>query len=134
MLAEDVAAETLHRVFVRWHLLEPETRAAWTKRVARNLAIDQLRRRTPDLIALPRDVDALGDELIRARRSRSRRQCGDRASARGVGAQVRELLGFATGAVGVDDRFEFHGRCPVQDHACRAQVELALHRVDALVG
>jgi RNA polymerase sigma factor (sigma-70 family) len=55
VLAEDVAAETLHRVFVRWNLLDPETRAAWTKRVARNLAIDQLRRRTPNLVALPAD-------------------------------------------------------------------------------
>jgi RNA polymerase sigma factor (sigma-70 family) len=55
VLAEDVAAETLHRVFVRWHLLEPETRAAWTKRVARNLAIDHLRRRAPVVFALPED-------------------------------------------------------------------------------
>ena len=44
---EDVASETMRRVFVRWDDLEPDGRMRWAWTVARNLAIDHTRRRQP---------------------------------------------------------------------------------------
>lgn len=49
-VAEDIAAEALARVFVRWPRVRAlEHREAWVLRVTTNLAIDQLRRRTPTI-------------------------------------------------------------------------------------
>ena len=44
--AEDVAAETMRRAHDRWDAIEPYVRA-WVVRVARNLAIDRLRTKSP---------------------------------------------------------------------------------------
>jgi RNA polymerase sigma-70 factor (sigma-E family) len=47
-VAEDVAAEALARVFVRWPRVRGlERREAWVLRVASNLAIDHVRRKVP---------------------------------------------------------------------------------------
>ncbi len=48
--AEDVAAETMRRAHDRWDLIEPYVRA-WVVRVARNLAIDRLRTKSPSAAA-----------------------------------------------------------------------------------
>ena len=46
--AEDIAAEALARVFARWPRVRAlERREAWVLRVASNLAIDHVRRKTP---------------------------------------------------------------------------------------
>jgi RNA polymerase sigma-70 factor (sigma-E family) len=49
-MAEDVAQESLTRAYQRWARIS-EYRQAWIARVAGNLAIDQLRRRRPQLQA-----------------------------------------------------------------------------------
>ena len=48
--AEDVAAETMRRAHERWDVIEPYVRA-WVVRVARNLAIDRLRTKSPSAAA-----------------------------------------------------------------------------------
>ena len=55
--AEDIAAEALARVFMRWRRVrELRRREAWVLRVTTNLAIDHLRRKTP-LIEPPLPLD-----------------------------------------------------------------------------
>lgn len=43
--AEDLAAETMARAYVRWDRLDPDRRAGWVLRVTANQAIDLLRRK-----------------------------------------------------------------------------------------
>ena len=43
--AEDIAAETMARAYVRWDRLDPDRRAGWILRVTSNQAIDLLRRK-----------------------------------------------------------------------------------------
>jgi len=58
--AEDIALETMRRAHQRWPTIEPYARA-WVARVARNLAIDRVRVKSPDA-ALP-DVSDFESEL-----------------------------------------------------------------------
>ena len=56
--SEDVASETMRRVFEQWATLDPARAPAWATRVARNLAVDQLRRRRHEPVAHPLTEDA----------------------------------------------------------------------------
>ena len=49
--SQDIAAETMRRLFERWSTIDADRAPAWTARVARNLAIDHLRRRRPTMAA-----------------------------------------------------------------------------------
>lgn len=51
--SEDVASETMRRVFERWATLDPVRAPAWATRVATNLAIDHVRRSQHELAASP---------------------------------------------------------------------------------
>lgn len=50
-LAEDLAAEACARAHAHWRRLDASRSVGWAIRVATNLAIDHLRRRTPDVDA-----------------------------------------------------------------------------------
>ena len=52
--AEDVAAEAMARAYARWPRVSAlPHRDGWLLRVAANLAIDRMRRRTPDVLPQP---------------------------------------------------------------------------------
>lgn len=52
--AEDIAAEALARTYARWRKVGPlPYRDGWVLRVTTNLAIDRLRRRSPEILAEP---------------------------------------------------------------------------------
>ncbi len=77
--AEDVAAEALARTYVNWRKVRDlPYREAWVLRVAGNLAIDETRRRTPEIdlrIAPdPQDTAIIRLVLGSALRKLSRRQ------------------------------------------------------------
>jgi RNA polymerase sigma factor (sigma-70 family) len=79
-VAEDVAAETLARAYVRWKRVGSlPYRDAWVLRVATNLAIDVARRRPPSTAGQVysedvTDVVLLRAALVAALQSLSRRQ------------------------------------------------------------
>jgi RNA polymerase sigma-70 factor (sigma-E family) len=107
--AEDVAAEALTRLYVRWpRLRDADYRDAWVMKVSGNLAIDVLRRRPPGVDGrAPRSVDAhdlaalrlaLAAALIRLPR-RQREAVTLRFFADMTEDQVAQSLGVSTGAV-----------------------------------
>ena len=78
-VSEDVAAEALARTFVNWgRIRELPYLEAWVLRVAGNLAIDETRRRMPDIEMRaapdPQDVAIIRIVLGAALRKLSRRQ------------------------------------------------------------
>ncbi|MFN8052460.1 MAG: SigE family RNA polymerase sigma factor [Acidimicrobiales bacterium] len=76
-VAEDLAAETMARAYVRWDRLDPERRAGWVLKVTSNQAIDLLRRKghtmVPEVIDLE-DGTALRIALAAAMAKLPRRQ------------------------------------------------------------
>ena len=58
--AEDIASEAMRRAYDRWPTIEPYARA-WVARVARNLAIDRMRVKSPEAV-LP-DVSDFESDL-----------------------------------------------------------------------
>jgi RNA polymerase sigma factor (sigma-70 family) len=77
--AEDVAAEALARMWVRWsRLVRLDHRDAWLLRVTTNLALDQVRRREPAVLGSlsPDAADAvvIQDSVARALVQLPRRQ------------------------------------------------------------
>lgn len=64
--AEDVAAEAFSRAYARWDVLgRAEYREAWVIRVTTNLALSDLRRKTP-APALPRSIEIEDGIAVRA--------------------------------------------------------------------
>jgi RNA polymerase sigma-70 factor (sigma-E family) len=62
--AEDVAAEALARTYARWRKVSAlPYRDGWVLRVTTNLAIDRLRRRSPEVLPKPADDFEDGVEL-----------------------------------------------------------------------
>jgi RNA polymerase sigma-70 factor (ECF subfamily) len=77
--AQDVAAEALTRAFARWPSLGgADHRDGWVLRVAANLCIDRLRRRSPgpvEVVAVDaNDATLLRMALVEALRALSKRQ------------------------------------------------------------
>ena len=76
-VAEDLAAETMARAYVRWDRLDPERRVGWVLKVTSNQAIDLLRRKghtmVPEVIDLE-DGTALRIALAAALAQLPRRQ------------------------------------------------------------
>lgn len=105
--AEDVAAEVLGRLHVRWARLGGAThRDAWVVRCATNAALDLVRRRQPEAVERPPASfeDALAARLLvaSAMRDLSRRQREAVALRYLVGLTEEEValvLGIGTGSV-----------------------------------
>jgi RNA polymerase sigma factor (sigma-70 family) len=65
-VAEDVAAEALARLWLRWNRLgQADHRDAWLVRVATNLALDHVRRRTPTVADRDPAPDAADAVVVR---------------------------------------------------------------------
>lgn len=105
--AEDFAAEAMARAYAEWRSLrELAYREAWVMRVACNLALDAVRRRTPDVKpAAPMDVEQVATErvaladAIRALPRRQREIVALRHLAGMTEAEVAGALGLAQGTV-----------------------------------
>lgn len=76
-VAEDLAAETMARAYVRWDRLDPDRRVGWVLKVTSNQAIDLLRKKghtmVPEVIDLE-DGTALRIALAAALAKLPRRQ------------------------------------------------------------
>lgn len=92
--ADDIAAETLARAYVRWSSIDGHA-APWVTRVATNLAIDRVRRKTPQVVAVSSAAadDRVVDRLDVARRLRQlpRRQA--------QAVALRYLVGLREGEI-----------------------------------
>jgi RNA polymerase sigma-70 factor (ECF subfamily) len=104
-VAEDLAAETMARAYVRWDRLDPERRVGWVLRVTSNQAIDVLRKRghtmVPEVIDLE-DGTALRIALAAALAKLPRRQ-REAIALRYLSdlseAETAEALGIGVGSV-----------------------------------
>jgi RNA polymerase sigma factor (sigma-70 family) len=56
-VAEDLAAETMARAYVRWDRLDPDRRVGWVLRVTSNQAIDLLRKKGHTMVPEVIDLD-----------------------------------------------------------------------------
>jgi RNA polymerase sigma-70 factor (ECF subfamily) len=104
-VAEDLAAETMARAYVRWDRLDPDRRVGWVLKVTSNQAIDLLRKRghtmVPEVIDLE-DGTALRIALAAALAKLPRRQ-REAIALRYLSdlseAETAEALGIGVGSV-----------------------------------
>ena len=105
--AEDVAAEALARAWSRWRRVSGYAEP-WVARVAGNLALGQLRRRRPTIMAAPRPVTDMDERVVtrlllatalHGLTSRQRDVVVLRYLADLPEAEVARLLGCSTGSV-----------------------------------